>query len=119
MTRQLLPLALLLSLTYSVAGQHATVKAIAANPADPSEIWACNRGNDSVSVIETGTATVTEVAVGVWPRSIAFTGDGATAFVANQRGNVAGDHATSCPRSQGDERRGTISVIDAADAAAS
>ena len=95
------------------SAQHVQVQSVAANPNVLTEIWACNRGNDSVSVVDTTTSTVTEIPVGVGPRSIAFTADGSTAFVANQRGNVSTTTHFVTPFN-GTELRGTISVIDVA-----
>jgi len=86
--------------------------AVAVNPLDTSEVWVANRGNDSVSVIDTSTdTTVAEIDVGVWPRSLAFSADGQTVFVANQRGNVAVTTHFVTPFT-GSEVRGSISVID-------
>ena len=93
--------------------QHANVQSVAANPNLSTEVWACNRGNDSVSVVDTVTSTVTEIPVGVWPRSVAFSADGSTAFVANQRGNVSTTTHFVTPFT-GAELRGTVSVIDVA-----
>jgi YVTN family beta-propeller protein len=94
--------------------QHSQSSSVAANPARPSEIWAANRDNDSVSVVDTVLGqTVQEIDVGVWPRSIAFTPDGATAFVANQRGNVPVTKHFVTPF-DGSEVRGSVSVIDVA-----
>lgn len=95
------------------SSQHARVTSVAANPGLPSEIWACNRANDSVSVVDASSGAVTEVPVGVWPRSIAFSADGSTAFVANQRGNVPVTTHFVTPFT-GSELRGTISVVDVA-----
>lgn len=102
-----------LSLASSATAQHATVRALSPNPNVPTEIWACNRGNDTVAVVDTTTATVLEIPVGVWPRSISFSADGSTAFVANQRGNVPTTTHFVTPFT-GTEMRGTISVIDVA-----
>ncbi len=92
--------------------QHSQVSSVAVNPNNPNEIWVCNRGNDSVSVIDTTTNTlVDEIDVGVWPRSLAFTPDGLNVLVANQRGNVPVDVHFVTPFT-GNEVRGTVSVID-------
>ena len=111
-----LPLALAacIGLAPPVHAQHARTSAVAANPVDTTEVWVANRGNDSVSVIDTVAGlTISEIDVGVWPRSLAFTPDGATLFVANQRGNVEVTKHFVTPF-DGSERRGTISVIDVA-----
>ncbi len=94
--------------------QHAQVSSVAVHPNDANEVWVCNRGNASVSVIDTAAGVVThEIAVGVWPRSIAFSPDGSLVLVANQRGNVAVDAHFVTPFGGG-ELRGTITVINAA-----
>ncbi len=93
---------------------HVGVSAVAIDPNAPTEVWVCNRGNDSVSVIDTATQTaVAEIAVGVWPRAIAFSADGSTAFVTNQRGNVPVTTHFVTPFT-GSEVRGSVSVIDVA-----
>ena len=95
--------------TAQSASQNSSVRA---RPGLATEIWAANRGNDSVSVIDTVTGqTVAEIEVGVWPRSIGFTCDGTRAFVANQRGNVDVETDFVSPFT-GSELRGTVSVID-------
>ncbi len=100
-----------LFLAGTAAAQHVRVTSVAPNPADASEVWVCNRGNDSVSVVDTTSATVVEIPVGVWPRSLAFSADGTRVFVANQRGNVEVTKHFVTPF-DGSELRGTISVID-------
>ena len=107
------PLAFFFCCLSSVASAQSThTSSVAVNPNVPTEIWVANRDNASVAVIDTtaGSAT-TEIGVGIWPRTLAFTPDGATLFVANQRGNVAVTTNFVTPFS-GLERRGTISVID-------
>ena len=97
-----------------VFAQNSQVSSVAVNPADASEVWVCNRGNDSVSVVNTSTGTTAhEIDVGVWPRSLAFSPDGTKVYVANQRGNVAVDVHFVTPFT-GSEIRGTVSVIDVA-----
>ena len=92
----------------------AQVSSVAVNPANPDEVWVCNRGNDSVSVINTATGTTThEIDVGVWPRTLAFSPDGSEVLVANQRGNVPVDVHFVTPFT-GAEIRGTVSVINVA-----
>ncbi len=95
-----------------VLAQHAQVSAVAVNPNDSDEVWVCNRDNDSVSVIDVSTGTlVTEIPVGVMPRSLAFNAAGTEVFVVNQRGDI--------PRSANFRtgfgatiRRGSVSVIN-------
>jgi len=96
------------------AAQHTQVSSVAVNPNDSDEVWACNRGNDSVAVVDTSTGTtVAEIEVGVWPRAIAFDATGTRAFVVNQRGNVPVTKNFVTPF-DGSEKRGTVSVIDVA-----
>ena len=98
----------------SVALAQSQVTSVAANPSNPDEVWVCNRGNDSVSVVDTATGTtINEIDVGVWPRSLAFSPDGTQVLVANQRGNVPVDVHFVTPFT-GAEIRGTVSVIDVA-----
>ena len=88
------------------------VSAVVVNPNDSDEVWVANRGNESVSVIDTSTGTlVAEIGVGVYPRSLAFNADGTEVFVANQRGDVPVDVHFVTPFT-GTEDRGTVSVID-------
>ena len=102
---------LLGALSTAVAAQ-AQVSAVAVNPNDSDEVWVANRGNESVSVIDTSTGTlVAEIGVGVYPRSLAFNADGTEVFVANQRGDVPVDVHFVTPFT-GTEDRGTVSVID-------
>ncbi|HET6202498.1 MAG TPA: YncE family protein [Planctomycetota bacterium] len=94
-------------------------RSIAVNPANPNEIWVVNQENDSVSVVNATTGqtidvnpspTSVSIPVGVWPRRIAFTPDGAKAYVTDSRGNVARNlHALNFT---GSEIYGTISVLD-------
>lgn len=98
----------------SASAQHAQVSSIAVNPLNSSELWVCNRDNDSVSVINTVAGHAThEIDVGVRPRSLAFSADGTRLFVANQRGNVPVTTHFVSPF-LGGEIRGTVSVIDVA-----
>ena len=102
------------ALAAPAVAQHAQVSAVAANPTNSSEVWVANRGNDSVSVIDTTTGTlVQEIAVGVWPRSLAFSADGSIVFVANQRGDIPVDVSFITPFT-GTEIRDSVSVIDTA-----
>lgn len=94
--------------------QHAQVSAVAVNPNNSNEVWVCNRDNDSVSVVDVAAGVTThEIDVGVRPRSLAFSADGARVFVANQRGNVPVT-AHMASGFTGSEIRGTVSVIDVA-----
>lgn len=107
--------AVLAALAATTLAQHVKVSAVAVDPADAQVIWVCNRENHSVSVIDTSTdpAGVTEIQVGIHPRSLAFSGDGTRVFVANQRGNIPLDHNAVTGFDPGAER-GTVSVIDVA-----
>ncbi|MEM7306110.1 MAG: hypothetical protein AAF682_05535 [Planctomycetota bacterium] len=89
------------------------VSAVAVDPNDPGSVWVCNRDNGSVSVVDLAAGTATEVEVGVHPRSLAFAADGATVFVANQRGTVPIDVNFATPFT-GAELRSSVSVIDVA-----
>jgi YVTN family beta-propeller protein len=102
------------ALVATVSAQHAQTSAVAVNPNNTSEVWVCNRDNQSVSVIDTvaGVATA-QIDVGVKPRTLAFSADGQRVFVANQRGNVAETMSFISPF-DGTEIRGTVSVIDVA-----
>jgi YVTN family beta-propeller protein len=104
-----------LACTASAAfAQNAQVSSVAVNPANPNEVWVCNRDNDSVSVVNTATGVTTnEIGVGVWPRSLAFSPDGTKVYVANQRGNVPVDVNFVTPFT-GTEIRGSVSVINVA-----
>jgi DNA-binding beta-propeller fold protein YncE len=69
--------------------QHAQVSAVAIDPANPDQVWVCNKFNRSVSLIDVSTDQVlSEVRVGHWPRSCSLSADGSKLFVACQRGNV-------------------------------
>ena len=111
--RPLGPLLALSALLAPAQAQHSQVSAVCADPTNPDVIWVCNRDNDSVSVIDYSTfpPNVSEIAVGISPRSLAITADGSKVFVANQRGNVARDQnfINGFP---GPVQRGTVSVID-------
>ena len=109
-----LPAVALVAFTVPSLAQHAQVSSVAVDPTDPNLVWVANRDNDSVSVVNvTAGATETEIDVGIKPRSLAFTPDGTTIFVANQRGNVPHDVHFVTPFT-GTEIRGTVSVIDRA-----
>lgn len=111
----------LIALTFACAGltstasaQHAQVSAVAPRPNHPGEVWATNRDNNSVAVVDAvGAALQAEIAVGNHPRSLAFSPDGARVFVANSRGNVPFNRTFASPF-VGNEVRGSLSVIDAA-----
>jgi len=111
MMRRALSFLCALGLLVPLGSAQARVSAVAVNPANPAEVWACNRANNSVSVIDVTSRAVTEIDVDVWPRSLAFSADGSKVFVANQRGNVPVDTNFVTPFA-GSEIRGTISVID-------
>jgi YVTN family beta-propeller protein len=94
--------------------QHAQSSAVIVSPGNPSEVWVANRDNNSISRIDTAVGFATaEVAVGVRPRSLAITADGARILVANQRGNVPVDTHFLTPFT-GNEIRGSVSVVDTA-----
>ena len=113
-TTRFLPLALLALGPVSAVAQHAQVSTVALNPADPNEVWSTNRDNNSVAVIDTAAGSLSaEIAVGMKPRSLAFSLDGSRVFVANSRGNVPFDRHFASPF-LGNEIRGTVSVIDSA-----
>jgi YVTN family beta-propeller protein len=85
---------------------------VAVDPNNSSRVWVCNRDNNTVSVVNTSTGTVvSEIAVGVNPRSLAFNATGTKVYVANQRGNVPLSVHFATPFT-GTEIRGTLSVID-------
>jgi YVTN family beta-propeller protein len=85
---------------------------VAVDPTNPSRVWVCNRDNNSVSVLNASTgAVISQITVGVWPRSVAFNSTGTKAYVANQRGNVPLDVHFATPFS-GTVIRGSVSVID-------
>ncbi len=97
-----------------VAAQHVQTSAVATDPINTSRVWVCNRDNDSVSVIDTTTGTlVSEIAVGVDPRTLAFSADGSEVFVVNNRGNIPRTRAFLTPfLGDGSEMRGSVSVIN-------
>lgn len=100
------------ALSTSAAAQHSQVNAIAVDPSSPTQVWVCNRDNNSVALVDTVAGTVLrEIAVGVNPRSLAISADGSKIFVANQRGNIplAANSVTGFPVGA---ERGTVSVID-------
>ncbi len=97
----------------AAAAQHSQTSAVAVNPTDPFEVWAADRDNGAVSVVDLSAGVTThQVDVGVFPRSVAITPDGQTVLVANQRGNVSIDVHFVTPFS-GTEVRGSLTVIDA------
>ena len=111
---RLLPLAFLPLVAASAAAQHAQVSAVAVNPKNSGEVWATNRDNNSVAVLDVGVgALAAEIAVGNSPRSLAFSKNGARVFVANSRGNVPFNRDFASPF-LGTEVRGSVSVIDSA-----
>lgn len=100
--------------TTSVLAAHAQVSAVAVQPGNPDRVWAVNRDNGTVAVIDVPTSTlVAEIPVGVHPRSLAFNATGTKVFVANQRGTTppTADPVTGFPVGA---LSGTVSVIDVA-----
>ena len=94
------------------AAQHAQVSAVAVDPTNPDRVWVCNFDNGTVSVVSAATGTLlSEIPVGVHPRSLAFSADGSRVFVANQRGNIPVEVNFVTPFT-GTELRGSLSVID-------
>ena len=113
-SRIALPVAAAALCCTTAAAQHAQVSSVALDPNDSNSVWVCNRDNESVSVIDiVGGTTTHQITVGVNPRSLAFSADGSTVFVANQRGNVPKNVNFVTPFT-GAEMRGTVSVIDVA-----
>lgn len=109
---KLLPIGLVAAtisfLSAFATAQHAQVSAVAVDPTNPDRIWVCNFDNGTVSVVYGN--SVTEIPVGVHPRSLAFSANGSRVFVANQRGNVPVDVNFVTPFT-GSEQRGSVSVI--------
>lgn len=94
------------------ATQSVTTNGIAVTP-DGSTLLVVNQDNDSVSFVDRMSGTLlAEVPVGVKPRHIAITADGAKAYVTNSRGNVPLDRTFL--NFTGFEVFGTVSVIDVA-----
>ncbi|HVS17666.1 MAG TPA: beta-propeller fold lactonase family protein [Planctomycetota bacterium] len=92
--------------------QHAQTSAVVVAPNNSNEVWVANRDNNSITLIDIGLgAPLAEIAVGVRPRTLAITPDGATILVANQRGNVPVDVNFITPFT-GNEIRGSVSVVD-------
>lgn len=116
MRKLLLSTALCASVVASASAQHSKVTAVAVDPTDIDRVWVCNRDNDSVSVIDVSTGTaLTEIDVGVNPRSLAFDATGSRVLVVNQRGNIpVGENwvTTNGFTTGSGTLRGTISVID-------
>jgi YVTN family beta-propeller protein len=108
--------ALVGALAFTASAQHAQVSAVAVEPGNIDRVWVCNRDNDSVSVVDVATASVLfEIPVGVSPRSLAFSADGAQVLVANQRGTMAlDDNWVTTGGWAGGGLRGSVSVIDVA-----
>ena len=115
MEAKFLPTLLVATLAVSTSSaQHKQVSAIAVAPGSDTNVWVCNRDNESVSLIDTENDVVlAEIKVGIKPRSLSLSDDGTLLFVANQRGNIPlranarrGFPANADP--------GTISVIDTA-----
>lgn len=113
-TRIALPVAVAALSCVPAIAQHAQVSSVAVDPNSADSVWVCNRDNESVSVIDVvGGVATHQITVGVNPRSLAFSADGSTVFVANQRGNVAKNVNFVTPFT-GTEMRGTVTVIDVA-----
>lgn len=94
--------------------QNSQVTSVAAQPGNANRVWAVNRDNSSVAVVDVATSTlVAEIPVGNWPRSLAFNADATKVFVANQRGNIplTANEVSGFPVGA---MPGTISVIDVA-----
>ncbi|MBM3990014.1 MAG: hypothetical protein FJ298_03290 [Planctomycetes bacterium] len=103
-----------LLLAPATQAQHVQTSPVAVHPSAPSQVWVCNRDNDSVSVINApGGVATHEIQVGVRPRALGFSHDGARVFVANQRGNIPLD-ANSVTGFGSASIRGSVSVIDTA-----
>ncbi|MHC4892329.1 MAG: YncE family protein [Planctomycetota bacterium] len=103
-----------LALATAVASAQTQVQAVAVDPNDATQVWTLNRDNNSVALVDTTTDTVlNEIAVGVFPHSLAFNADGSKLLVVNLRGNVPITTHFSTPFT-GTEVRGSISVIDVA-----
>jgi YVTN family beta-propeller protein len=99
-------------LSAAALAQHAQVSAVAVQPTNPGRVWVCNKDNATVSCVDIASSSVVaEIPVGIHPRSLAFSLDGARLFVANQRGNVPITRNFVTPFT-GTEQRGTVSVID-------
>jgi YVTN family beta-propeller protein len=94
------------------AAQHSQTSAVVVDPTNTNQVWVANRDNNSITLIDTALSSpLAEVAVGVRPRTLAITSDGATVLVANQRGNVPVDVHFVTPFT-GNEIRGSVSVVD-------
>lgn len=113
--RVLAPAALLSSgaLSSDAWAQHVQTSAVVPDPLDPQIVWVANRDNHTVGRLDTRTGALSEVAVGVHPRTLAVTPDGSRVLVVNQRGNVPLQRHFLSPF-VGNEERGTISVINTA-----
>ena len=111
---QLAALGALVCTVVPAAAQSVQVKAVHVDPNASNEVWALNRDNNSVSVIDVSTGTVlSEIDTGVFPRAIAFNADGSKVLITNQRGNVDITAHFVTPFT-GTEVRGSITVIDVA-----
>ena len=95
------------------AAQHAQSSAVIADPTNPERVWVANRDNDTVSLVDVATSSViAEIPVGIHPRSVALSADGARLFVANQRGNVELERNFVLGAFTPADQFGTVSVID-------
>lgn len=115
MQRPLLSSLLVVGLTaVGAQAQHAKVSAIAVDSADQTHVWAANRDNNTVSLVDVDGGTVlAEIPVGEKPRSVSLSADGTLLFVANQRGNIpiTANAVTGFPPNAD---AGTVTVIDTA-----
>ena len=108
-------LLLLIGLSTPTFAQHRQVSAVAVDQLNSDFVWVCNRDNDSVSVIDVSTQTVvTEIPVGVKPRSISISADGQTILVANQRGSIPAETNFVRNGFNSTQSRGSVSVLDRA-----
>jgi DNA-binding beta-propeller fold protein YncE len=91
--------------------QHVQTSAVVVDPLDSRVVWVANRDNHTVARVDTRTGALSEVAVGIEPRTLAVSADGTRVLVANQRGNVPLDQHFLTPFT-GNEERGTVSVVN-------
>ncbi|MEZ6014525.1 MAG: YncE family protein [Planctomycetota bacterium] len=104
-------LTLFLALAADAAAQNVQTSAVVPDPLDSRVVWVANRDNHTVGRLDTRTGALTEVTVGIRPRSLAVTPDGTRVLVANQRGDVPLSRHFLSPFT-GAEVRGSVSVIN-------